>query len=337
MLQIDRTAKTLTPMLPTSFSEAGYQERYDLQALIKANPQPFFDELGEELLLIGEEVYAATDTIDNRIDLLAVDPEGGVAIIELKRGSNRYQLLQALAYAAMVNEWELQKLFDLRSKLASTDLDTARRDVESFVQSDLDSINTRQRVILLAEAFDYEVLATARWLSEGYGLDIRCYQMQLGKSESGECLGCTQVFPLRDLKDHAIQRSRRTAAADADQRWPDWDTAIASMVDPAQKSFFEQQVAAGREGQANRRMLTYRFDGKRRWWVVPSGTRCRVWQGGRFEGDVEFWKQNLASRDDIAVIDGGKALRFYLAIAEDYRLFLQRAESAQTDLNFIEA
>jgi len=85
MLRIDRNQKSLTPMTNQSLSEAGLKERYDLQQLIRQNAEAFFTEMGETILLVGEEV-CPTDVVDNRIDLLAVDKEAVVVTIEIKRG-----------------------------------------------------------------------------------------------------------------------------------------------------------------------------------------------------------------------------------------------------------
>lgn len=69
-------------------------------------PDEFFSELGATLLQIGEEVHPS----DDRIDILAIDSEGAVVIIELKRGAHKHQLLQSLAYAAMISDWEPEEL-----------------------------------------------------------------------------------------------------------------------------------------------------------------------------------------------------------------------------------
>ena len=61
--------------------DVGIRERSDLQQMIKASPEPFFRELGERVLLIGEELRPA-EFVDDRIDLLAVDETGCAVIIE---------------------------------------------------------------------------------------------------------------------------------------------------------------------------------------------------------------------------------------------------------------
>jgi hypothetical protein len=48
----------------------------------------------------------------------------------------------------------------------------------------LDAINRSQRIILLAEAFDFEVLVTAEWLTDRYDMDIRCYRLALESRKS---------------------------------------------------------------------------------------------------------------------------------------------------------
>ena len=69
--------------------------------MICNSPDEFFKEMDEELLLLGEEVKPA-EFVDDRIDLLAIDKQGSVVVMELKRGSNKLHLLQALAYASIV-------------------------------------------------------------------------------------------------------------------------------------------------------------------------------------------------------------------------------------------
>ena len=156
MLRIDRNQKSLTPMANQSLSDVGIKERYDLQQLIRQNGNAFFAEMGEKLLLVGEEVRP-TDVVDDRIDLLAVDKEAAVVVIEIKRGSNRFHLLQALSYAAMISKWQLQQLIDSLSVLGAVPIEEAQEQIEEFLDVDLSALNQQQRIILLAEAFDFEV------------------------------------------------------------------------------------------------------------------------------------------------------------------------------------
>jgi hypothetical protein len=105
MLRVDGASKQLVEVKSKTMKEAGYWERRDLQEMICKSPGPFVTELGEYIHLVGSEVVPHNDVAD-RIDILGVDEEGTAVIIEIKRGSHRLQLLQAVAYAGMVSKWE---------------------------------------------------------------------------------------------------------------------------------------------------------------------------------------------------------------------------------------
>ena len=93
MLRIDRNKQTLTPLEQPSLSEALVRERYDLQEFICNSPNVFFEEIGQELFLIGKEVQPS-DSVQDRIDVLAIDKDGTCVVVELKRGNHKLQLFQ---------------------------------------------------------------------------------------------------------------------------------------------------------------------------------------------------------------------------------------------------
>src|SRR2546430_5759013 len=55
--------------------------------------------------------------------------------------------------------------------------------LDDFVEGGAAAVNQAQRVVLIAEEFDYSVLITAEWLSERHGVDIRCYRSEEHTSE----------------------------------------------------------------------------------------------------------------------------------------------------------
>src|SRR5688572_1087984 len=99
MLRVDRNQFSLSRLQQRTLADVGLYERQDLQRMIVASPKVFFEELGENLLLLAQEVRPA-DEVDDRIDLLALDEDGTVVVIELKRGNHKLHLLQALSYAS---------------------------------------------------------------------------------------------------------------------------------------------------------------------------------------------------------------------------------------------
>lgn len=256
----------------------GYGRGDGLQALIVANPEAFFMELGEDLILIGDEI-APSDVIDRRIDLLALDRQGSVVVIELKRGSDRLQLLQAVSYAALISDWTPQHLVELiASKRKMTEAD-ATEQIDSFLDCELSAVNESQRVVLLAEAYDYGVLAAGQWLTERYGLDIRCYQMRLARQGELTPLSCTRLFPARDLRDQAVGK-RKVTAGGTTTKWQDGDTALAAMPNEDERAFYERQLASDYEQYRPDGSLYFRHEGKRRWCLTICNANRLTPSGG---------------------------------------------------------
>ena len=79
MYRINKSDNNITKLEQRLFSDLGFREREHLQEWIAKNP----DVLGEDLLIIQKEFQGFNDTKE-RLDLLALDKEGGLIIIENK-------------------------------------------------------------------------------------------------------------------------------------------------------------------------------------------------------------------------------------------------------------
>jgi hypothetical protein len=312
MLRIERQQKRFTRLDQPKLAEASITERYDLQEFIFNSPEDFFAEVGEDLFVIGKEI-PPSDVIQDRIDLLAVDPEGNAVIIELKRGNDKLQLLQAVAYAGMVAQWKPGDFLGL--------LDAERQEkLADFLNVDTAEINREQRILLIAEAYDYEVLVGAEWLHTKYELDILCCRISLSTdpTSGAEYLACTPVFPAPELAVQAVPRRRGVTQ---NIPWRDWDQALSSLSNPAIAEYYKSQLKSGRESTLRDRCLMYRIDGKRRWFLSARDTRAYCWQVGRFQGDLEFWSKRLSNPSSTKPVQNGTALRFFVSTAADFAAF----------------
>ncbi len=318
MLRVDREGKALKRLKQHSLPEAGWKEREDLQQMIRNSPEAFFAEMNEQLLLLGEEVRP-TDFVDDRIDLLALDPTGASVIIELKRGNNKYQLLQALSYAAMVSKWDGKRLLDERHLLTCHAPGEVESEIEEFLQEDLEQLNSSQRIILIAEDFDYEVLVVSEWLSDAYEVDVRCYRLNISLEDESEYLSCTCIFPPPELAEHAIRRRKQQILS---SKWNNWNDALGSIENIAIADFVRKELETGRENNIGKREVFYRIDGKRRYHVSAHQKVAYVWQNGRFEGDENFWQSRIGEHIKVGPVKSASCLRFFLSSVSDFENFL---------------
>jgi hypothetical protein len=314
MVQISRGNKRFSRLKVLTLAEAGILERRDLQEYIFNSREAFCEELGQELMFIGKEV-PPSDIVGDRIDLLAIDRDGSTVIIELKRGNDKLQLFQAVSYAGMVANWSSEELSWRLGSLADG--------VREFVEAD--EINIRQRVILLAEAYDYSVLIGAEWLYEKHDVDIACVRVTVAKDQitNSEYLTFTQVFPAPELDE--IAKSRRSRQRQAAKPYASWKDALASVTNEAARVFFDQQLSAGRSSNETYLDIHFSVGDKRRFTVKLKTDHARVTQQARFPGDIDFWRSRLSSpntvRPGTKVGHVADILRFDLLSPEDFAAF----------------
>jgi len=332
MLKVNRDTNILTQLPTQSLPDAGWKEREDLQQMIRNSPNEFFDEMGEELYLIGEEV-TPTDFVEDRIDLLAVDQQGSLVVLELKRKANKFQLLQAIAYAAMVAKWDPGQVINAAAEFSGKSDDEATNQLEAFMTEQIEELNLSQRLILIAEGFDYEVMVAAEWLTEKYNMDVRCYRLKLSRDNDTEYLSCTRAFPPAEITEHSIRRGRRRVGNSG--KWSNWEAALAAVDNKSIVDFFNTELEQQRDNNVNKRQLIFRINRKRVWGVHARADYCYVWQDGRFENDLQIWKEKLSKGSDVAPVRNKSCLRFYLRTKDDFEEFKNVAKSDLKGLNYV--
>ncbi len=319
MLKLLRGAKRFDRLEPVLLGGLGLKER-ELQECICNSPKLFFDELEDEnLLILGTEV-TPSDVVGDRIDILALDPTDGTSvIIELKRGTSKWQLSQALAYAAMISNCGAgQEFLEFLSR--ST---TVKREEISFAKVEIAELNRSQRVIMVAEAYDYEVLVAAQWLNEVYEVDIACYQITLARDGNADALyvSCTRIYPPQELSE--LARLRRSAKSTAGPARKDLE-AMLSRSGAEVTQFFRDRLKQKARTDSRDSALAYPQTGTIRWYVQPRRTGAHVYQVGRFQhgpqDDESFWKQNL-SNANVGYRKNATCLRFHLSGSSDFEFF----------------
>ena len=178
--RVDRESKRLVPLREADFSQEGFQEVTDLQTWLFEKPEV----LGEDLLMLAKG-YSGFHGTREEIDLLALDKEGNVVVIEVKRDDSGSEVhWQAIKYASYMAGFSKEDLAKIYADTYSKSGEEAFRDVYNFVASSPEEespvLNERQRILLVAHRFRPEVLSAVAWLlkssrsAEEAGVDIKC-------------------------------------------------------------------------------------------------------------------------------------------------------------------
>jgi hypothetical protein len=210
----------LHPIQPGSFAAEGWRERDHLQRYLRDQP----DVLEPGLFVLAEEFSSWADS-NRRIDLLALDAEGHLAVVELKLDDSAAMELQAIRYAAMVANMTFEQAVEthtefLRRRGIKEDARTrvaAHLGLESDIDPELSS--ARPRILLAAADFSRELTTTVLWLNDA-GLDITCLRVRPYRLGTQLFLSIEQVIPLPEAQDYVLQLREKAAEAES-TRYPD--------------------------------------------------------------------------------------------------------------------
>lgn len=209
MFTIDPSDKRLATSLPaTELVKMQYTER-DLQEWVLAHPEI----LGENAIVIASEVgtwqSAAGTSVKDRLDVLALGPDGRLIVAELKRGQAPHTIhMQALNYASMVSGLTVQEvaaLYVTRQKFLGQTVQ-----VDDFI----DALETKYlvtsatlkdpRVVMIASSFPPAVTSTTVWLRDR-GVDISLIRFIPYEFADGtRAVSFSRFFPIPTLEDFKI-------------------------------------------------------------------------------------------------------------------------------------
>ncbi len=305
----------------TTLTDQKFKECQDLRQWIYNHEVDVFEELDEpSLAIVGAEVMPSPVVAD-RIDLLAVDRDDGTfVVIELKKGRDKRQLLQAIAYTGMIAKLELDALRDL-PKVEKNKLSDA------LSASPTGDSPRRHRIILIAEEFDYEVLVAAEWLSL-HDIGVKCVRVQIAKEASGPdakvstFVNFSTVFPPSRIEEEArIRKNNRTLASGGIDTWE--GLFKANQTEAAKQ--VKEWIIKGEENRFSTKSVFFRIKGTRLYeaWLKPTNDYAVVEQQKRFDGDIDFWKAKLnPTRDpEIEPKYDGQRIRFKLYSESDFKAF----------------
>lgn len=213
MFKIDAKLNRISRIETKRFTELGFKERDHLQEWLANQP----DALGEELLIIQKEFDGFVDTRE-RLDLLALDKDGGLVIIENKLDdTGRDVMWQALKYASYCSNLTKSQIVEIYQAYLNKYCDGG--DAKSLLCEFLDTpdltelvLNSgiNQRVMLVAANFRKEVTSTALCLLN-HGIQIQCFKVTLYAMAEDLFLNVEQIIPTPEAKELMIGMNAKEA------------------------------------------------------------------------------------------------------------------------------
>ncbi len=187
LFRINPKSHQMESIQEVDFAQLGVRERRDIQEWVAANPVI----LGDDLLIIGKE-FSGFDITNERLDLLAVDLDGRLVIIEIKRDDSGTDAhWQAIKYASYFQRATADEIVGMAAAYwDESQEDAVDRLQQHLATDDLNALNNDQRIILASHRFAPEVTSAALWLNQ--------------KVSNEDLLTCIKLTPYQDTQQDSL-------------------------------------------------------------------------------------------------------------------------------------
>ncbi|EPY2306203.1 hypothetical protein ACXATD_001861 [Clostridium sporogenes] len=233
----------------TNFKSLNLREEH-IEEFLRKNIEVIFEE--ETLLVVGKQVV---NKENGRSDLTAVDENGNLVLIEIKRDVEDIRQrkeafeFQAIRYAASYAKIKtpddlvdkifvsyIEKYKDEFELGELTAYEKASRILNDFLEKNnaLKTFNSKQRIILIASSFDKQTLSAAAWLIAN-DVDISCFKLSPMKIEDSYFIDINRILPPLSLEDFYVEVDDKKRPTYIAKR----DTPITRTTFPGMDKLFE--------------------------------------------------------------------------------------------------
>jgi len=211
---------------PVTFSELNMTEN-DIEEILRNSIDMICDE-EESMLIVGRQVR---NEKNGRSDLTAVDNNGNIVLIEIKRDRKDIEHrkeafeFQAIRYAASYAT--IDKTDDLVKKVYApyiekyrsefelgelTSFELGIRKLNEFLQVNdaQKNFNEKQRIILVASDFDEQTLSAVAWLNSN-NVDMSCYRLTPYKLNEDLFFYVEKLLPVTNYDDYYVNLMDKSA------------------------------------------------------------------------------------------------------------------------------
>lgn len=167
--------------------------------------------VADDLSLIGVEGFVIGRQVDTdhgkKIDILAMDRDGNLIVIELKRDrSPRDSVGQVLDYASWVCRLSTADVHDLALQRLKRPLADAYRD--RFGKSLPETLNATHQMIIVASEVDESTKRIIEYLSEQHEVGINAAFFNVFEQDGQEWLTTDALLAQEDVTDRATRKTR---------------------------------------------------------------------------------------------------------------------------------
>lgn len=200
----------------------------DIEEILRNSVDMICDE-EESMLIVGRQVQNERGA---RSDLTAVDNNGNIVLIEIKRDRKDVERrkeafeFQAVRYAASYAT--IEEVDDLVKKVYAPYIDKyedefelgeltsyelgVRKLNEFLCENDAEqNFNAKQRIILVASDFDEQTLSAVAWLNSN-GVDMSCYRLTPYKLNESIYFHTEKILPVTIHNDYYVDLMDRSRA-----------------------------------------------------------------------------------------------------------------------------
>ena len=154
-----------------------------LESWLENNPHSIIED--GNLLVVGRQV---TTNVGSFVDLLAIDRQGDVAVIELKRDRTpRETLAQALEYASFAERLDYEQLEDIFCTYMddeSANLAQYHREYFELATDEASAFNKDQRIVIVGQKITPGIRQTSAFLRQK-GVRVTCVEFTFFETEDG--------------------------------------------------------------------------------------------------------------------------------------------------------
>ncbi|MFT5646701.1 MAG: hypothetical protein ACI976_001383 [Aureispira sp.] len=209
MYKINKSTNNVEKLEQKLFKELKIKERDHLQEWIAKNPEM----LGEDLLIIQKEFDGFNDT-NERLDLLAIDKDGGLVIIENKLDdTGRDVVWQAMKYTSYCSTLTTSQIIKLYQSYLDKwhNGDDAKQNLLEFLERSEEELllnRNDQRMIFVANNYRKEVTSTVLWLLK-HDIQIKCFRATPYSMGDDVFLQVEQIIPLPETAQFMIDAKEK--------------------------------------------------------------------------------------------------------------------------------